>query len=259
VSLNRLCRFAGSVDFYPRAARYILYSLYPSPLQVSTSVIITKSEYSKIYFRYYKITDLPQGQRGRSLGHFLFQDSHTIQLIASWFFLSAILNLPLLLSHANGEDPAGFCGAKKFTSIYLLISYELTIIASFAVSVIITGVYYYRLGNWLKANQTTTNQDSIKLTQSLMRFMKIVTILPMFTASPTMILSAGQMIPPELPMWVNRLLVVPYFIPPCANPWLTIGLMRPFRKRFRELLICSKSNTVEQIGRSAYVRRTAIY
>jgi hypothetical protein len=79
-------------------------------------------------------------------------------------------------------------------------------------------------------------QESVAYTRSLMRVMHIETILPLLTESPVIILTAGQMVLPELPMWGTRLLVAPYWIAMCVMPWLTIGLIRPFRRRFVELM-----------------------
>uniref|UniRef100_A0A914V3W7 G-protein coupled receptors family 1 profile domain-containing protein n=1 Tax=Plectus sambesii TaxID=2011161 RepID=A0A914V3W7_9BILA len=206
--------------------------------------------------RFYKISALPQANQRCSVGHALFKDSRTIPVIAGWFFLSTILNLPLPLNDANGEDPAGFCGAKEFTSIGLMIYYELTVIASFAISLIVTGIYYFRLAKWLRVNQSTSNREAAKVTQSLMKFTKIAMLLPLFTASPVVVLSAGQMILPELPMWLNRLLVAPYFIPPCANPWLTVALIKPIRKRYRELIACFRTNIVQEIDNRRWSNQT---
>uniref|UniRef100_A0A914VIM7 G protein-coupled receptor n=1 Tax=Plectus sambesii TaxID=2011161 RepID=A0A914VIM7_9BILA len=109
-----------------------------------------------------------------------------------------------MLNDAFGEDPSGFCGTKKFTSVPLLLSYEFTVILIFFGSLLITGIYYYRLIKWLKDKEASIrrrsvayNNESIDYTSGVMRVMKIVTLLPLFTMTPTAILTAGQMILPR--------------------------------------------------------------
>jgi hypothetical protein len=77
-----------------------------------------------------------------------------------------------------------------------------------------------------------------------MRLMKIGTILPLLTETPVVLLTACQVI---LPMWVSRLLVAPYFIPMCAIPWLTISMLRPFRRRFVKLISKLKMTAPQEI------------
>uniref|UniRef100_A0A914W4F8 G-protein coupled receptors family 1 profile domain-containing protein n=1 Tax=Plectus sambesii TaxID=2011161 RepID=A0A914W4F8_9BILA len=118
----------------------------------------------------------------------------TLPLIVGWFFLSVILNLPLMLNDAFGEDPAGFCGAKKFTSVRLLFIYEFTAVLVYVGSQIITAVYYYRLVKWLKREKGSIrrrrrrrsricNNDVMDYTSGVMRVTKIITLLPLFTST----------------------------------------------------------------------------
>lgn len=108
-----------------------------------------------------------------------------IPLMVGWFFFAAFLNLPLMLTNAFGEDPSGFCGAKKFTSVPLLLSYEMSIIFMFAGSLIVTGIYYYRALKWLKQhhsqNIATNHKEIVAYTRGILRVMKIVTLLPLST------------------------------------------------------------------------------
>uniref|UniRef100_A0A914V5H9 G-protein coupled receptors family 1 profile domain-containing protein n=1 Tax=Plectus sambesii TaxID=2011161 RepID=A0A914V5H9_9BILA len=209
--------------------------------------------------RYYKISTITKAS-GFSISSALFSKRVTIPLIVSWFFIAAISNLPLMLNDAFGEDPSGFCGAKKFTSIPLLLGYEFSVIFAFVCSLALTGIYYYRLTKWLKKHQTvsTRNHQEVDYTQAVMRVMKIVTLMPLFLDGPVVILSAGQMLLPEMPMWINRALVMPYFLSSAANPWLTIALVRQFRARFTQLLFSAKSIVIKNfdtVNRSTIVRQ----
>uniref|UniRef100_A0A914WVL8 G-protein coupled receptors family 1 profile domain-containing protein n=1 Tax=Plectus sambesii TaxID=2011161 RepID=A0A914WVL8_9BILA len=136
--------------------------------------------------------------------------------MVGWFFLSVFLNLPLMLNDAWGEDPAGFCGTKKFTSIPLLISYECTVILVFVGSMIVTAIYYYRLVAWLKQQEASRRRrksslcsiEAVDYTSGVLRVMKFVMLVPLCTMTPAGVLTAGKMILPETPMWINRLLVI---------------------------------------------------
>uniref|UniRef100_A0A914WX80 G-protein coupled receptors family 1 profile domain-containing protein n=1 Tax=Plectus sambesii TaxID=2011161 RepID=A0A914WX80_9BILA len=216
--------------------------------------------------RYYKISTVPQS-KGLSIGRAIFTEGATIPLMVGWFFLSVLLNLPLMLNDAWGEDPAGFCGTKKFTSVPLLISYECTVILVFVGSMIITAIYYYRLVAWLKQQEASRrrrrsnicNNDVVDYTSGVMRVVKIFTLIPICTMTPTAILTAGQMILPVMPMWINRLLIAPYFFSSVTNPWLTIALIGQFRVRFLELASNAKAvypKTIDRLkSRSNTVRR----
>uniref|UniRef100_A0A914UQ93 G-protein coupled receptors family 1 profile domain-containing protein n=1 Tax=Plectus sambesii TaxID=2011161 RepID=A0A914UQ93_9BILA len=189
----------------------------------------------------------------------------TLPLIVGWFFLSVILNLPLMVNDAFGEDPAGFCGAKKFTSVQLLLIYEFTAVLVYFGSLIVTAVYYYRLVKWLKREKgsirrrSSSNNDVMDYTSGVMRVTKIITLLPLFTNAPSVILTAGQMFLPVTPMWINRLILAPYFLSNAANPWLTIGLIRPFRVRFLQLVSSAEDTTPRTVimlnNRSSAMRR----
>jgi hypothetical protein len=168
-------------------------------------------------------------------------------LILGWFCLAFASNIPLLLNNAFGEDPSGFCGAKKFTSVLLLCWYLCTVVSVFFSGLLFTAVYYYRLAQYLKLHRNNNNSDSVHYTRAIMRVMKIVTLIPLFLATPVIVLTSGQMILPELPMWIKRLLIVPYFISAAATPWLNISLLRPFRRRFLQFLHFTKVVTVERI------------
>uniref|UniRef100_A0A914UND3 G-protein coupled receptors family 1 profile domain-containing protein n=1 Tax=Plectus sambesii TaxID=2011161 RepID=A0A914UND3_9BILA len=209
--------------------------------------------------RYYKISTISQPS-GFSLSSALFSKRATIPLIVSWFFIAAISNLPLMLNDAFGEDPSGFCGAKKFTSIPLLLGYEFSVVFAYFGSLVVTGVFYYRLAKWLKLHQTasTGNRQEVDYTRSIMRVMKIVTLMPAFLDGPVMTLTAMQMLLPEMPMWINRALVVPYFLSSAANPWLTIALVKQFRVSFLQLLFNAKKTVILNaytVNRSTIVRQ----
>uniref|UniRef100_A0A914X084 G-protein coupled receptors family 1 profile domain-containing protein n=1 Tax=Plectus sambesii TaxID=2011161 RepID=A0A914X084_9BILA len=209
--------------------------------------------------RYYKISAVSQST-ALSIGRAMFAERTTLPLIVGWYFLSVTLNLPLMLNDAFGEDPGGFCGAKKFTSVRLLLSYEFSVMLVFVGSLIITAIYYYRLVKWLKSHATIRNsKESVDYTTGVMRVTKIVTLLPLFTVTPVAILSAGQMILPVTPMWINRLLVTPYFLSSAANSWLTIGLIRQYRVRFLQLVSSAKKTVPKTLyglnNRSITVRR----
>jgi hypothetical protein len=66
--------------------------------------------------------------------------------------------LPLFIYHSFGEDEAGICGTKKFTSVVKLMSYELSILVVFVTGYSLTGVYYYQLTKFLRNNQSADNQ-----------------------------------------------------------------------------------------------------
>uniref|UniRef100_A0A914W8Q7 G-protein coupled receptors family 1 profile domain-containing protein n=1 Tax=Plectus sambesii TaxID=2011161 RepID=A0A914W8Q7_9BILA len=178
-----------------------------------------------------------------------------------WYFLSVAFNLPLMLNDAWGEDPAGFCGAKKFTSIPLMISYEFSIIVVFYGALTITAIYYYRLVAWLKqqeasVNSNSYNKDAVDFTSGVVRVMKIVTLFPLCTMTPAGVLTAGQTFLPEMPMWINRLLLVPYYLPSAANPWLTIGLIKIYRVRFLQVVSHAKNiipRTVDKLKNRARI------
>uniref|UniRef100_A0A914W7U4 G-protein coupled receptors family 1 profile domain-containing protein n=1 Tax=Plectus sambesii TaxID=2011161 RepID=A0A914W7U4_9BILA len=192
--------------------------------------------------RYYKITYLPQNG---SLMINLFTRKSIVPVIALWFLFAFAINIPLLTFDAFGEDPGGFCGARKFASVPLLLAYEFSCISIFAISMLMTGYYYIRLTTWLNSHQVThISSETMNYTRAVMKLMKAVTIVPMVTATPAVILGGGQMLFPELPMWIRRALISAYFISSAANPWLTILLVRPFRTRFRQLFCGGKVESV---------------
>uniref|UniRef100_A0A914V8G3 Uncharacterized protein n=1 Tax=Plectus sambesii TaxID=2011161 RepID=A0A914V8G3_9BILA len=108
-----------------------------------------------------------------------------VPLIVGWYFFCVILNLPLMLNDEWGEDPAGFCGAKKFTSVRLLLIYEFTAVLVFFGSMTLTAIYYYRLVVWLKGQEALVrcSQESVDYTSGVMRVTKFVTSLPIFTST----------------------------------------------------------------------------
>lgn len=107
----------------------------------------------------------------------------TLPLIFGWSFIAILLNLPLILNNAFGEDPSGFCGAKKFTSNRLLLNYEFSTVAVFLGSMAITVIYYCRLVKWLKQHESSARntQEAVDYTRAVMRVMKIVTLLPILS------------------------------------------------------------------------------
>jgi hypothetical protein len=178
-----------------------------------------------------------------SLGRTIFADKRIVPLIVSWFAVAFFSNVPLLLNDAFGEDPSGFCGAKKFSSVLLLSFYLSTLVLIWTVSLILTAIYYYRLIKWLKANQnaTTGGPESIDYTRCIMRVMKIVTLIPIFCMLPVAILTSAQMLLTFMPISLNRLLVVPYFWSAACTPWLTIRMLKPFRRRFIQVIRTAKT------------------
>jgi hypothetical protein len=117
-------------------------------------------------------------------------------LIIGWFSITAIGNLPLLLNNAFGEDPGGFCGARKFTEVKMLLLYEMSTMSIFFVSLVLSGLYYMRLAKWLKQHEDSTNAEGINFTREIMMVTKIITLIPVVLASPGVMLTAGQMILP---------------------------------------------------------------
>uniref|UniRef100_A0A914WFS7 Uncharacterized protein n=1 Tax=Plectus sambesii TaxID=2011161 RepID=A0A914WFS7_9BILA len=170
--------------------------------------------------RFYKVSAMP-GQ-STTLLQKLFAERAIIPLVIAWYCVAYLMQSPLIFTDSFGEDQAGFCGARKFTSVLLLASYEVSVIVVFAGGMALTGVYYFRLAKWLRQNQSISNQESVSYTRSLMIVMKVETLLPLIAEMPTAILTAGQMVLPELPMWLTRVLVGPYWFASCVNPWLTI-------------------------------------
>ena len=116
-----------------------------------------------------------------SLPRIIFAEKAVIPLMIGWFFFVVFINIPLIFFHAFGEDPTGFCGTKKYESVLLLIYYEMTVIAVFFCGLVVTTIYYYRLSKWLKNNRSDFNSATNQYTRSLMRLMKIITLLPIIT------------------------------------------------------------------------------
>jgi hypothetical protein len=109
--------------------------------------------------RYYKISVLPSTQASKcSIGQKLFAEQMIMPLMVAWFCFAYSINLPLIIYHSFGEDEVGICGAKKFTSVVKLMSYELSILVVFVTGNSLTGVYYYLLAKWLRKNQSVDNQ-----------------------------------------------------------------------------------------------------
>uniref|UniRef100_A0A914WVE2 G-protein coupled receptors family 1 profile domain-containing protein n=1 Tax=Plectus sambesii TaxID=2011161 RepID=A0A914WVE2_9BILA len=196
--------------------------------------------------RYYKIT-IPESGKF-SLGKALFSDRWIIPVIVGWFCLSAVSNVVLLFNDGFGEDPGGFCGARKFTEVHILLIYEVTMLVFF-VSLVLSAVYYFRLAKWLKQNQQSASGEAMNYTRQIMTVTKIITLIPVFLAWPGVTLTALQMILPEMPMWVKRVITVPYFLSSVANPWLTMALVRPFRQRLLQLLRSSTVSVTESTDR----------
>jgi hypothetical protein len=179
---------------------------------------------------------MPSSANKFSLLKLLFADRMILPLIIGWFCLDFSTIIPLLLNNAFGEDPSGYCGAKKFTSLLLLSWYLSTAVLAFFIGLVLTVFYYYRLARFLKTHLNNSSENSVNYTRAIMRLMKIVILIPVFLASPAIMLTGGQMFLPELPMWIKRLIVVPYFLSAAATPWLTISLLKPFRRRFINFL-----------------------
>jgi hypothetical protein len=109
--------------------------------------------------RFYKISALPGQSSNRcSIGRTLFAERMVLPLIIGWYCFAYLLNLPLIITNSFGGDEAGFCGARKFTSIELLASYEMSILVAFVTAYLLAGIYYYRLAQWLHQHQSVENQ-----------------------------------------------------------------------------------------------------
>ena len=108
--------------------------------------------------RFYKISAMPgQSTNSCSIGRTVFADRMIIPLIIGWFCFDYLLNFPLIITHSFGEDETGFCGARKFTSIELLASYQMVCLGIFVLAYVLAGVYYYRLSKWLHQHQSVDN------------------------------------------------------------------------------------------------------
>jgi hypothetical protein len=105
--------------------------------------------------RYYAICTLPANNGVFSLGRTIFSKRMTVPLIFGWYGCAFLINLPLILNQAYGEDPVGFCGAIKFTSVGIMMFYLLAA-SIFPLSLLTTALYYYRLAKWLKQHQTNS-------------------------------------------------------------------------------------------------------
>jgi hypothetical protein len=113
-----------------------------------------------------------------------------------WYCLSALGNLPLLLNNGFGEDPGGWCGAKRFTDVRILLMYEFWGMGVFCVSLCLAGIYYFRLTKWLEQHQQTANVEGINHTRQIMMVTKIITIIPVLLGTTAVIIDGGQMLFP---------------------------------------------------------------
>lgn len=113
--------------------------------------------------RYYKISYVPTIDAKFSIANSIFSDSRLIPLMIGWLVFSVAINLPLtVFFHSFGEDPNGYCGVKPFIEILPLLLFILATVTMFTLSYTLTGVYYYRLGQFLQTERTTsTNRDSV--------------------------------------------------------------------------------------------------
>jgi hypothetical protein len=161
--------------------------------------------------RYYKISALPTNNQKYSVfSKIIFADRGVIPMMVSWVAFCFAVNVPLLLIGATGEDGrVDICTAKTFTSVSLLLVYEATIMIPFFGGANLTALYYYPLAKWLQNNQSVSNRSSNKLTRSLMRLMKVVSILPIILRSPIANISALQMVLPHFPLWIGRAIALP--------------------------------------------------
>uniref|UniRef100_A0A914WSF9 G-protein coupled receptors family 1 profile domain-containing protein n=1 Tax=Plectus sambesii TaxID=2011161 RepID=A0A914WSF9_9BILA len=186
--------------------------------------------------RYYNVTRLPSssGSNWFSSRAFFTKIGALSLLVAFWSY-AILLPLFLLAIDQLGEDPSGFCGAKAFTSPLLYIIYIISLIIFALFNAVLTYIYFHRLSKFMAQYQRRPSDVSSTDTRSVMRLVAITAILPLICNSPTLLLSGGQwFIPDVMPMWLKRILVLPVFIPPMVGPWLTLLLLRPFKKRFNE-------------------------
>jgi hypothetical protein len=89
-----------------------------------------------------------------------------VPLIVSWFAFSFLLNLPLFLNNAFGEDlQLGLCCAKPFTSVTMLSYYEVSMMATFSSALLIAAIYYRLLAKFLNSNsvaETSTKREVVR-------------------------------------------------------------------------------------------------
>jgi hypothetical protein len=76
---------------------------------------------------------------------------------------------------------------------------------------------------------------------------KVIVTLPLFTMTPTIILSSLQWIV-HLPMWLKRFICAFYYIPAATTPWVAIYTLKQFRKQFF-VISSSASDTVRSSNR----------
>uniref|UniRef100_A0A914VM47 G-protein coupled receptors family 1 profile domain-containing protein n=1 Tax=Plectus sambesii TaxID=2011161 RepID=A0A914VM47_9BILA len=195
--------------------------------------------------RYYSLnneTDMRTGSCGFRM-RAICGDHYVLHLIIGWYIIVVIANVPLILGNSFGEDPSGFCLLRRFETPPLLIYYLATAINTVVLSLSITGLYYYKLSKWMKEHQNqlqniarNSTSEAYTVTKELMRLMRFISILPVLTSTPVALLTAGQMILPITPMWINRIFSACYMFTPCVTPWLTIFFVRPFRNRFIKVI-----------------------
>uniref|UniRef100_A0A914UM43 G-protein coupled receptors family 1 profile domain-containing protein n=1 Tax=Plectus sambesii TaxID=2011161 RepID=A0A914UM43_9BILA len=184
--------------------------------------------------RYYKISYMPTFSRF-SMAEMVFGDKRLVPLMIIWWTISISVNLPLIIFYDEfGEDAGGYCGVKPFREALPFAIFLISVISVFFLSYTFMGVYYYRLGRFLKTRHATeSNKESMNITRSIMLMTKIIVIVPMFMMTPTIILTAGQwMLHGLVPMWLNRIIVTLYYIPASMTPWVAIYTLNPFRKQF---------------------------
>uniref|UniRef100_A0A914UXJ7 G-protein coupled receptors family 1 profile domain-containing protein n=1 Tax=Plectus sambesii TaxID=2011161 RepID=A0A914UXJ7_9BILA len=223
-----LCSIAGSFHFITGA------NSFGFPLLIAAD-------------RYYKITD-PQPNTF-SLGHTLFTDVCIVPLIFGWFCFVILFNMPLLLNNAFGEDTVGFCGIKKFTEVRIMLMYLCVIVIAFA-ALPLSYVYYKRLAKWIKQNRRSNNAENRKRTKEIMLMIKLIVIVPLVFNTTSLLLGWGQAFFPEMPMWLRRILISPYYVSNVVDPWLTIILVQPIRRRALQLLRKFKATASVSVQRA---------
>uniref|UniRef100_A0A914UYB0 G-protein coupled receptors family 1 profile domain-containing protein n=1 Tax=Plectus sambesii TaxID=2011161 RepID=A0A914UYB0_9BILA len=194
--------------------------------------------------RFYKIT-IPQPNTF-SLGHTLFTNTFSIPLIFGWFCFALLFNIPMLLNSAFGEDTVGYCGTKRISEVRIMLML-LCVCCVFFVAFPLSYVYYMRLAKWIKQNQRATSTESTKRTTEIMLMMKLIIVVPLVLSVVPITLSTGQMILPELPMWLKRILIAPYYVSNAVDPWLTIFLVQPIRQRALQLLRMFERNATVSV------------
>lgn len=75
------------------------------------------------------------------------------------------------------------------------MAYDMWTISIFFVAIILAGIYYMRLTEWLKEQQST-NIEGANYTRGIATLTKAIVLIPLLFTSPAAAISAGQMLLP---------------------------------------------------------------